>query len=1201
MRKLNMWFLIMMVVCTLMGISGTDTQAADTLSTVWRIAADDSPDNMIGMSAMVRSAAFCKTNNHIYVARRYYDATRKVMPQVLVYNADNGQYIKELNVTGISDHTYPLNAVAVTGDGQIFVCNLSHPGNRAFRIFRYSSETAVPVKIVDDTTLNMTTGEVLAVYGTGKTVDIYASGSGSFKIYKWSTTTGTTFTKGTAITLPIAGYAGSAIAKVNSTYFFMAGNRQPVRFIKVETSGLYQTLYTFPRNLQNALVTYFEVPTETGTVRRFLALGKGYTPGMTLIELKGDIGDNLCDGYETLTVAVSQYARNVNLSATGQIAYDVRNNQLIELVSSNGVTAYDYDLVVANPALIAEPVVTPTSLNFGNVPSGNSSQLVLNIKNLTGTGKTTVTKVTISNEVFTTALTAGTVIAAGTGLASSVTFTPQSENFISATLTIETNAGNLSVALSGRGKSFKISKSLAIADEVIYNNAPAKGLVFKGGSISVDGSIIWLCGQKTSTKQTYVFRSIDGGITFNTFGPITARPANIHGFSASEAVVATTDNIFRTTDGGQTWTAVHTYSGAFFDGLRVVGEDVLIAMGDGPTGVNGDVYLCRSTDHGATWTRLTGIDYKEASYSILTEGCPMSSYGNTVWATSTTTDYAKPFIHKSTDAGVTWVTLAPDAVEGVVKDIRAVAFADEDNGMFVVRRKSDSKKVVYATTNGGTSWQLVTVPTGAMPNAISVIPDAGVFVLGCDSTAAYYTTDLGATWSKFKAMSDVGVNKLLGGLFRNADFGYVFSQENSLLKLKAEAKTTKLWEKAVTTLSFFKNDNLSRSMAYSPVTNHLLVASRTDSNRVRILDAVTGDLLGALVAPAGDYTLGYFKINMVKADDDGVIYLCNLTLDGKDFAIYRYANETAVPTIAYQGTLPGRVGDSFGLKGKGATTILYASGSANVKLFRFVTTDGVVFTESGSITLTVAGLARGGISPVTDAVAEELWVNGAGTSASHITSTGAIIAQNNIGLISSGWHNVLYIKTGTQKLLTLVGKNDAVQGKYTMIFDITNSDSDPWAYDSLGISGTYNANANATGDLCYKDNSDGSVTIFYLNTNNAIAAWKVTTGLATSFLAKAPQSQIEDVSVTKTTILNQNYPNPFNPTTTIEFSLKQDGFIRLSIYNLLGQEVSKVFEGDLSAGMHKFQFDGSQLSSGVYFYRLTTSDYTHSKKMMLMK
>ncbi len=83
--------------------------------------------------------------------------------------------------------------------------------------------------------------------------------------------------------------------------------------------------------------------------------------------------------------------------------------------------------------------------------------------------------------------------------------------------------------------------------------------------------------------------------------------------------------------------------------------------------------------------------------------------------------------------------------------------------------------------------------------------------------------------------------------------------------------------------------------------------------------------------------------------------------------------------------------------------------------------------------------------------------------------------------------------------------------------------------------------------------------------------------------------------------LDQNYPNPFNPTTGIRVQLSGDREIRLVVYDLLGREVAVLANGRYVAGEHTFTFDGSNLSSGVYFYRLTAGDYTAVRKMILTK
>ena len=83
--------------------------------------------------------------------------------------------------------------------------------------------------------------------------------------------------------------------------------------------------------------------------------------------------------------------------------------------------------------------------------------------------------------------------------------------------------------------------------------------------------------------------------------------------------------------------------------------------------------------------------------------------------------------------------------------------------------------------------------------------------------------------------------------------------------------------------------------------------------------------------------------------------------------------------------------------------------------------------------------------------------------------------------------------------------------------------------------------------------------------------------------------------------LSQNYPNPFNPVTKIKYSVPFSTFISLKVYNLLGQEVATLFEGEQKAGTHTVLFDGSGLASGVYYYRLETNDFAKTRKLLLLK
>lgn len=93
----------------------------------------------------------------------------------------------------------------------------------------------------------------------------------------------------------------------------------------------------------------------------------------------------------------------------------------------------------------------------------------------------------------------------------------------------------------------------------------------------------------------------------------------------------------------------------------------------------------------------------------------------------------------------------------------------------------------------------------------------------------------------------------------------------------------------------------------------------------------------------------------------------------------------------------------------------------------------------------------------------------------------------------------------------------------------------------------------------------------------------------------------EDIMQPTEYALHQNYPNPFNPQTNIRFSLPKSSHVRLTVYNIQGQEVAVLIDGMRPSGVHQEVFDASSLSSGIYFYRLNTEQGIRIKKMMVIK
>ena len=107
-------------------------------------------------------------------------------------------------------------------------------------------------------------------------------------------------------------------------------------------------------------------------------------------------------------------------------------------------------------------------------------------------------------------------------------------------------------------------------------------------------------------------------------------------------------------------------------------------------------------------------------------------------------------------------------------------------------------------------------------------------------------------------------------------------------------------------------------------------------------------------------------------------------------------------------------------------------------------------------------------------------------------------------------------------------------------------------------------------------------------------------GISKSVLTGLSSGDLLD-NVPSTFILKQNYPNPFNPSTVISYGLPKRSFVELNVYNILGNKVASLVKSVQDAGMHSLRFDGRNLPSGMYIYRLKAGSNLIAKKMLLIK
>jgi len=140
-------------------------------------------------------------------------------------------------------------------------------------------------------------------------------------------------------------------------------------------------------------------------------------------------------------------------------------------------------------------------------------------------------------------------------------------------------------------------------------------------------------------------------------------------------------------------------------------------------------------------------------------------------------------------------------------------------------------------------------------------------------------------------------------------------------------------------------------------------------------------------------------------------------------------------------------------------------------------------------------------------------------------------------------------------------------------------------------------------EMQYNDNDEGTRKNIARWWGDDDDSWKMPSFYGTCVLTDAGGTAVEkqELSVASTFKLCQNYPNPFNPSTNINFTVDSRKHVKLMVYDVLGNQVAQLINEDKQAGQYMVEFDGSQLASGIYFYKLEAGNQIVTKKMMLVK
>jgi hypothetical protein len=258
----------------------------------------------------------------------------------------------------------------------------------------------------------------------------------------------------------------------------------------------------------------------------------------------------------------------------------------------------------------------------------------------------------------------------------------------------------------------------------------------------------------------------------------------------------------------------------------------------------------------------------------------------------------------------------------------------------------------------------------------------------------------------------------------------------------------------------------------------------------------------------------------------------------------------------------------------------------------------------------------------TDANGDSLWSRTFGGSNPEVcnfvqqTSDGGYVLAGSTSSFGSGSYDFWLVKTDSDGDLLwsrTFGGNSAdecqsalqtseggfILAGYTNSFGAGYSDFWLVKTDANGDSVWSRTFGGGNGDVCYSawQTSDGGYVL--AGTTNSFGTgsydfWLVKTG---------PESPAEPLSISLPSqyALHSNWPNPFNPATQITYDLKRAGYVSVQVFDILGQHVATLTDEMHSAGSHSVLFDGSNLASGIYLYRLQAGDFTATKKMVLLK
>ncbi|NUN08790.1 MAG: choice-of-anchor D domain-containing protein [Ignavibacteriaceae bacterium] len=379
---------------------------------------------------------------------------------------------------------------------------------------------------------------------------------------------------------------------------------------------------------------------------------------------------------------------------------------------------------------------------------------------------------------------------------------------------------------------------------------------------------------------------------------------------------------------------------------------------------------------------------------------------------------------------------------------------------------------------------------------------------------------------------------------------------------------------------FSPTGSTERGLGYGKVSNNerLYIVSRNAGTNVRVINANTGNDIGLLDMTG--VTGGTYFLNDVGVTLDGKILACNLSNSLSDtFRVYMWNDETSAPVkvVDYVQTTFARLGDKITITGDFAnnTAVIWAASSttANAKVFRWTMTGGAFNAVPEEITLSDATV--GSTASVGPIPGNGFYLKSNGQSVKHYSMTGQLLGTVPGTVVATGANAIRWAASMGGNDYFAVFQYGAGNQNARVVGVPMNDYANSFTYGltpPLGV----NSNANGTGDIDIRRNTDGSVDVFVMATNNGFGVYHTTQAIPVELTAFAATVTGNDVTLNWTTATEVNNSG---------FSIERK--------ELNGQYKSIAFvEGNgNTTELTRYSYTDKSVTAGAYIYRLKQMDY----------